>query len=266
VSAVREERFERIVDGRRIEIARWIPDEARAAAAPIVLLHEGLGSIAMWRDFPALLAQRIGCDVYAYSRYGHGASEPLAGKREPGYMEHEGRVVLPALLQQLQLARPVLLGHSDGASIAIAYAGTYPERVAALVLEAPHVFVEDVSIAGIEQAKVSFETTGMPQKLARYHSDAARTFYGWNDIWLDPRFRSWSIERYLDRVACPVLVLQGEDDAYGTALQGATVVARAGGENVLLAGCGHAPHRDVPEETLRRIAALLLPVKDEQPV
>jgi pimeloyl-ACP methyl ester carboxylesterase len=146
------------------------------------------------------------------------------------------------------------------------YAGTYPADVRALVLEAPHVFVEDVSIAGIEQAKITFETTAMPRRLARYHSDAARTFYGWNDIWLDPRFRAWNIESYLDRISCPVLVLQGEDDTYGTALQGATIVARAGGEAVLLEACGHAPHRDRTEETLRRIAALLLPVKDEQPV
>jgi pimeloyl-ACP methyl ester carboxylesterase len=260
------DRFEHVVDGRRLEVARWHAADRRDEAAPIVLLHEGLGSIAMWRDFLAALADRTRRDVYAYSRYGHGWSETLASKRDPGYMEHEGRVVLPDLLGQLNVRRPVLLGHSDGASIAIVYAGTYPDDVSALVLEAPHVFVEDLSLTSIANAKAAFETSDMGQRLGRYHADATRTFYGWNDAWLDPRFRNWNIESYLDTIACPVLVLQGERDEYGTPLQAATIVARTAAEAVLLAGCGHSPHRERTEETLHRVEAMLLTIKDTQRV
>ena len=150
------------------------------------MLHEGLGSVALWKHFPQKLASRTGCGVLVYSRYGHGGSDKLMEKRPVEFMHHEGEVVLPELLDKLGIARPILLGHSDGGSISLIFAGKYPERPRALILEAPHVFVEDLSVASITQAKVKYQTTDLRQKLARYHAHVDETFWGWNDIWLDP--------------------------------------------------------------------------------
>jgi pimeloyl-ACP methyl ester carboxylesterase len=152
------------------------------------MLHEGLGSIALWKDFPQRLASRTGCGVLVYSRYGHGNSDKLMEKRPVEFMHHEGEVVLPALLDKLGIRQPILLGHSDGASISIIFAGKYPDAVRGLILEAPHVFVEDLTVASIEQAKVAYETTDLPKRLDRYHANVGATFWGWNDIWLDPIF------------------------------------------------------------------------------
>jgi pimeloyl-ACP methyl ester carboxylesterase len=242
-----------VVDGRRLETL-WIPP-AKPASPAIVMLHEGLGSIAHWRDFPARLAARTGSGVLVYSRYGYGNSDRLAEKRPVDYMHREGEVVLPALLKELGIAKPVLFGHSDGASIAILFAGKYPEAARALILEAPHVFVENMSVESIARAKLVYQTTDMPQKLARYHTYPDETFWGWNDIWLDQRFRSWNIEGYLDTILCPVLVIQGEDDEYGTVRQVQAIQARVPQAEVLmLPHCRHAPHRDQPEATLERVA------------
>jgi len=245
-----------IIDGRRLETL-WIP-AANTNAPPIVMLHEGLGSIAHWRDFPSRLADRTGCGVLVYSRYGYGNSDRLAEKRPVEYMHREGEVVLPALLEQLGIAKPVLLGHSDGASIAIIFAGKYPEATRALILEAPHVFVEDVSVESIARAKTVYETTDLARKLARYHAHPDETFWGWNDIWLDPQFRSWNIEGCLGKIHCPVLVIQGEDDEYGTTGQVEAIQARVPqAEVLLLPNCGHSPHRDQPGATLERIAKFI---------
>ncbi len=245
-----------LVDGRRLETL-WIP-AATAGAPAIVMLHEGLGSLAHWRNFPSRVAERTGCGVLVYSRYGYGNSDRLAEKRPVDYMHREGEVVLPALLEQLGIAKPVLMGHSDGASIAIIFAGKYPQAARALILEAPHVFVEDLSVESIARAKAVYETTDLARKLARYHAHPDETFWGWNDIWLDPRFRSWNIEGYLDAIRCPVLVIQGEDDEYGTLRQVEAIQARVPqAEVLLLPNCGHAPHRDQPEATLDRIAKFM---------
>lgn len=245
-----------IVDGRRLETL-WCPAE-RPGAPSIVLLHEGLGSIAHWRDFPAKLRARTGCGLLVYSRYGYGKSDRLAEKRDVDYMHREGEVVLPELLERMGVAKPVLLGHSDGASIAVIFAGKYPDAVAGLILEAPHVFVEDASVESIGRARTAYQSTDLPRKLARYHAHSDDAFWGWNDIWLDPQFRSWNIEEYLGTIRCPVLVIQGEDDEYGTTRQLKAVQARVpSAEVVLLAKCGHAPHRDQPEATLDRIAQFL---------
>jgi len=245
-----------VADGRRLETL-WIPGR-KASAPTIVMLHEGLGSIAHWRDFPLRVAERTGCGVLVYSRYGYGKSDRLAEKRPVDYMHREGEVVLPALLGQLGIANPVLLGHSDGASIAIIFAGKYPQAARALILEAPHVFVEDLSVESIARAKVVYETTDLGRKLARYHTHPDQTFWGWNDIWLDPRFRSWNIENYLDAIPCPVLIIQGEDDEYGTLRQVEAIQARVPqAEVLLLPTCGHAPHRDQPQATLERIAKFM---------
>ena len=245
-----------VAGGHRLEVA--VVESPVAIEPPIVLLHEGLGSVAAWKSFPARLAERTRRRVIVYSRYGYGNSDVLAAKRDPDYMHHEGEAVLPELLARLDLRTPILFGHSDGASIALVCAGAHPELVSALVLEAPHVFVEDVTIASIESAAQAYRTTALPQRLARYHADAEQTFWGWNDIWLDPRFRAWNIEPYLARVRCPVLVIQGDDDEYGTGAQLEAISAQIPDARIVkLAHCRHAPHRDRELETLEAAAHFL---------
>jgi len=242
-----------VLDGRRLE-ARRIPARI-PSRPPIVMLHEGLGSVSHWKDFPDRVAAETGSGVFVYSRYGHGRSGVLDEPREISYMHHEADVVFPALLQQAGIRRPVLLGHSDGASIAIIHAAHSLDSAAALILEAPHVFVEDLTVESIARATIAYQTTDLPRKLARHHDDADRTFWGWSNIWLDSRFRSWNIESCLDSIRCPVLVIQGEDDEYGTPEQVRSIQARIPAAQVaLFAQCKHAPHRDQPELTLRRIA------------
>jgi pimeloyl-ACP methyl ester carboxylesterase len=223
-----------------------------------VLLHEGLGSLSLWRDFPARLVARTGCAVLAYSRYGYGRSQTLRGKREPGYMHHEAEVVLPELLARLGVRHPILFGHSDGASIALLYAACHPDEPRALILEAPHVFVEELSVHSIARARSEYETTALRNRLARHHDDVDATFFGWNDIWLDPRFRSWNIEAAAARLRAPVLLVQGDADEYGTRAQLDAIIARAPCcETLLVAHAGHSPHHDAPELVLERVATFV---------
>jgi pimeloyl-ACP methyl ester carboxylesterase len=177
----------------------------------LVLLHEGLGSVSMWRDFPARLAAATGCRTLVYSRFGYGQSAVLEEAFTPDFMHREAREALPELLAALQIENPVLVGHSDGGSISLLHAGG-GHQVAGLVTMAPHCFVEDISIRSIEAAKVAFETTDLSAKLGKHHRDVCRTFYGWNDIWLHPDFRSWNIEDCLPQIRCPIIAIQGEDD------------------------------------------------------
>lgn len=242
-----------VVDGKRLATLRI--DAARPEWPTIVMLHEGLGSVEMWKDFPERLATRTGCSVVAYSRYGHGSSARLTEKRAVEFMHHEGEVVLPELLDKLGISHPILLGHSDGGSIALIFTGAHPEIPQALILEAPHVFVEDLSVASIAKAKDAFDTTDLRAKLARYHDHVDETFWGWNDIWLDPRFRSWNIESYLPAIRCPILCIQGEQDEYGTMAQVLAIQQRISGAQILmLPDCKHSPHRDQPEATLSAMA------------
>jgi pimeloyl-ACP methyl ester carboxylesterase len=247
---------EYFVDGRRLETLRI---RARNPELPaIVMLHEGLGSVAHWKDFPFVLAEITGSAVFVYSRYGHGGSEVLAEPRSIDYMHHEARVVLPWILGKAGIERPVLFGHSDGASIALIYAGMFSDSPAALILEAPHVFVEEITVANIAQAREAYQTTDLPQKLGRYHANVDSLFRGWNDIWLDPAFRAWNIESYLERIRCPVLVLQGAQDEYGTAKQIDAIQRRIPkAQAILFENCRHAPHRDCREATLTAIVRLL---------
>ena len=220
---------------------------ARRQDAPLlVFLHEGLGSLGLWRGFPAALCERTGLGALVYSRYGNGFSMPLSEARFPSYMHDEALITLPELLVKLGINDLVFFGHSDGASIALIYAAEHPHFVRALVLEAPHVFVEDLSIRSIAARKTAYETTSLRERMARYHIDADRTFYGWNDIWLAPEFRSWNIETYAGRVRAPMFLVQGLDDEYGTLAQLESIARNAGGhvDRLLLAGCGHAPHSD----------------------
>lgn len=226
----------------------------------LVLLHEGLGSVAMWKDVPRDLAQLTGSSVLAYSRYGNGFSDVLQEPRAVSYMHDEALEALPDVLDAFDVEDAVLVGQSDGASIALIYAGEIGARVRGVVAEAPHVFVEDVSVHSIAQAKRSFETTGLAQRLGRYHTDVRRTFYGWNDIWLHPEFRSWNIEDAVRKIHVPLLLVQGADDEYGTMAQLDAIASDASSARVdtlHLARCGHAPHRDRPELTLPAIAAFV---------
>lgn len=238
-----------VVDGKRLEALRI--DARRSNVPTIVMLHEGLGSIAHWKDFPSQLAEATGAGVFAYSRYGHGNSDPLREPRPVSYMHNEAQVVLPEILEKARISRPFLLGHSDGASIAILYAGTFPDSPTALVLEAPHVFVEEITVSSIAQARELYKKSDLPHRLARYHANADSLFWGWNDIWLKPHFRRWNIESFLDSIHCPVLVLQGAQDEYGTAAQIDAIRARIPATAaVILENCKHAPHRDQLEATL----------------
>jgi pimeloyl-ACP methyl ester carboxylesterase len=220
-------------------------------APTIVMLHEGLGSVALWKDFPARLAQATRSNVVVYSRHGYGRSAPLQGVRAVRYMHDEALIVLPQFLDALGIEDPILFGHSDGGSIALIHAGGSGRKVRGVVALAPHVFVEDISVENISAAKSAYETTDLRARLGRYHDDVDGVFWGWNNIWLDPEFRSWNIEEYLPRIACPVLAIQGESDEYGSMAQLRAIQQAAGDVELLcLADCRHSPHRDQPEQVL----------------
>jgi pimeloyl-ACP methyl ester carboxylesterase len=228
---------------------------ARPGRPTLVFLHEGLGSVSMWRGFPARVAVATRCSAVVYSRRGYGRSEPLTAARAVRYMHDEALVVLPALLDRLGIDQPILIGHSDGGSIALIYAGTAPRPPVAVVTLAAHVLVEDLSVANIEVAKEKFETTDMRRKLARHHVDADSAFWGWNRIWLAPEFRGWNIEEYLPKIRCPVLAIQGEDDEYGTMEQMRRIGAQVRDVDlVMLEDCRHSAHRDQPDAVIDAIA------------
>lgn len=222
------------------------------------MLHEGLGSVSIWKDFPEALATATGSEVIAYSRRGYGQSDPIEGPRSVRYMHDEALDVLPSLLDELGLQRPVLFGHSDGASIALIHAGGSERIVSGVVAMAPHVMVEDISVTSIAAAKVAYQQTDLRSRLQRYHRDVDQAFWGWSNIWLSSQFRDWNIEEYLPRITCPVLAIQGEDDEYGTMEQ----IERIGrkcpqAELVRLPKCRHSPHRDQTAIVLRSVAAWL---------
>jgi pimeloyl-ACP methyl ester carboxylesterase len=249
------------VDGRpqRLEYA-WIGDE-RSGAPVIVFLHDGLGSLATWKDFPKVLCAAAGARGLLFSRYGYGRStpRPTAEKWPVEFMHVQAKVVLPALFARLGIEEPPwLFGHSDGGSIALLYAAAFPKRVAGLAAVASHVFVEDVSIASIEHARIAYGTSDLRNRLARYHEDPDSAFYGWNDIWLDPAFRAWSIEDGLSSIRCPLLAVQGDDDEYGTMAQLDAIAKRVPHARLLkLPDCGHAPHRDQPAALTRAVVAFM---------
>ncbi len=233
----------------RLEIETIV---GRANAPTLIFLHEGLGSVALWRDFPQKLAAATGAPALVYSRHGYGKSDPLRNDRAVDYMHVEALTVLPELRYKLGLDDVVLVGHSDGASIALIHAGAGKWPVRGLIVEAPHVFVEDVSIAAITAAKHAFETGDLSSRLERYHVDCAGAFWGWNKIWLHPEFREWNITEYLPGVRYPVLAIQGADDEYGTLAQLDAVTSGVSGptEKIVLPDCGHAPHREKTAATL----------------
>ena len=245
------------VTGRQIEY-RMIPgDHARPT---LVVLHEGLGSAALWRDFPDKLAGRLGARALVYSRFGYGQSDGLAGKRSARFMHEEALDVLPALLDQFHIERPLLVGHSDGASIALIHAATSGRPVAGLALMAPHVFVEPETVESIARIRETYRTTDLRTRLAKYHSRVDDAFLGWADTWLRPEFLSWSIEELVAGVTRPMLLIQGRDDEYGTLEQLDRITARAQApvSRLVLERCGHSPQRDQEAAVLEAISEFVV--------
>jgi len=237
----------------------WV-NESAGEGPVLVFLHEGLGSIRQWRDFPLQVAQAAGLRALVYDRYGYGQSDVLKEvKRTVQFMHDEALVVLPQLLSALKIEKPYLIGHSDGASISLIYAGA-GHAVRGVVAMAPHVFIEPLCLGSIRKAAEAFETSDFRDKLGKYHRDARKTFYGWADVWLDPKFERWDIrDDYLPQIACPVLAIQGQDDIYGTMAQLDEIQrrARAGCTLLKLAGCGHSPFKDQQAKTLFAIKSFL---------
>jgi len=230
---------------------------APGEAPTIVMLHEGLGSAGLWGDFPQDLQAATGAGVFVYSRAGYGASTPVRLPRPLDYMQREALDVLPKLLDTIGFGRGILVGHSDGASIAAIYAGGVQDhRVRAIALIAPHFIVEDISVKAIAEIKTAYETTSLREKLGRWHKDVDNAFYGWNGAWLDPNFRNWDISEYLAYIRVPIAIIQGADDQYGTIRQ--VEIAReecyCPVDVTMLVGAGHSPHREAPGATLHAIS------------
>ena len=250
------------VGGHRLEYTWSGPPPDRAPT--LVFLHEGLGCVSLWHDFPAAVAAATGCGALVYSREGYGRSSPAAAPRPVTFLHHHAREVLPELLAALGVRDAFLIGHSDGASIALLYAGAMQPsaRVLAIACLAPHVFVEAQTVASITRLRDAYATTSsvVRTSLHRHHGpDTDRTFHGWADVWLSPAFTAWNIEDVLPRITCPVLVVQGDDDEYGSLRQVDAIAAGTAGPVTTrpLAGCGHAPHRERRAETVAAIVELV---------
>lgn len=242
------------VNGKTLEAVCYGPSPDQAPT--IVLLHEGLGCVALWRDFPKKLAEAIGFGVFAWSRGGYGQSDPVDLPRPLDYMTREAVDVLPGVLDAIGFKHGILLGHSDGASIAAIYAGSVEDhRVRGLVLMAPHFFTEEGGLKSIAEAKEAYETGDLRPKLAKYHKDVDNAFRGWNDAWLDPGFKSWNIGEAIDYLRIPVLAIQGVDDQYGTLAQIKEIENRIYSpvDVEILADCKHSPFLEQPEKTLAAI-------------
>ena len=242
------------VSGHRVHLRRI---GSVGVGASLLFLHEGLGSVELWRDFPAAVAARTGRHALVYSRPGYGRSDPVPEPRKPDYMHREALEVLPGVVPE-GTGPPILVGHSDGASIAIIYAGA-GHPVAGLILIAPHVFVEDHGLAAIRAVNESFDSSGLAESMAKYHLDPESTFRGWADIWLSPEFRAWNIEEYLEEIICPVLLVQCEGDEYGSMAQLDAIEARVPGpvERLVLPEPGHSPHLLHPEVVIAATADFL---------
>ena len=246
----------------KIEFA-WagLDDPARPL---IVFLHEGLGSVSMWRDFPQRLCQAMGCRGLVYSRPGYGRSTPRAAADAwgPDFMHRQALEVLPALLQALHIDplqdKPWLFGHSDGGSIALLHAAHHADRVAGCIVLAPHIEVEEMAVASIKQARQAYLDSDLRSRLARHHDDPDSAFWGWNDIWLQPSFRHWSIAAEIATITCPLLAVQGLDDAYGTLEQIRGIQRRVSQTQLLeLPACGHSPQRDQPDRLIAAATAFI---------
>ncbi|CAM8638877.1 MhpC Predicted hydrolases or acyltransferases (alpha/beta hydrolase superfamily) [Oxalobacteraceae bacterium] len=238
---------------------QWV-GETNPSAPVMVFLHEGLGSVALWKEFPDTLCRRLQLRGLVYSRPGYGSSTARASDEHWGkdFMHQQAWDVLPALLSTLNVKQSWLFGHSDGGSIALLYASKFTADCAGAIVVAPHIMVEDISISSITEARQAYLHAGLRKKLARYHDDVDSAFYGWNDVWLSPAFRDWSIESTLPSIRCPLLAIQGEQDEYGTLCQIRDIKVHVPHTAVLaLADCGHSPHRDQPEALIKAVSQFI---------
>jgi pimeloyl-ACP methyl ester carboxylesterase len=251
------------INGTKLEI-ETLAATSSTGGPTLVFLHEGLGSVALWTgkqgSWPMALCEALGCPGVVYSRQGYGQSEPIAdvrglGRYGPDFMHRQAWEVLPELLNELRIERPILVGHSDGGTIALLYAARH--RVDACVVLAPHVMVEDVSIASIEQAKLAYESGELRSRLSRFHADVDGAFWQWCDVWLSDAFRSFDIRDLCRSIQDPVLAIQGRDDVYGTLEQIRQIQPAGLIERLVLEGCGHSPHKDQREQVTAAIMAFL---------
>ena len=238
------------VNGKRLE-ALWYGPEKKAAPT-LVFLHEGLGCVAMWRDFPMRLADAVGCSAFVFSRLGYGRSDPCPLPRPIEFMHHEGLDVLPALIRAAGITDHIVIGHSDGGSIGLIYAGGTPAPgLRGLITEAAHVFCEEITVASIRRARAAYVGGDLRPRLKKYHGDNVDcAFWGWNRAWLDPDFSRWDLRSFLPPINVPVLAIQGEKDPYGTVLQLEAIAAQAGAQKILLPDCAHCPHHERSDATL----------------
>ena len=247
------------IDKKKIEY-QWI-EPTRPNYPTLIFLHSGLGCVALWRDFPAQLAAETGCGALVYSRFGYGQSDSAELPRPATYMHHEALDTLPKIIRALGISDHILIGHSDGGSIALIYAGDVaPPTLRGVITEAAHVFNEEICIASIHKTREAYLTTEMPEKMAKHHKYPDATFWGWSDAWLHPDFWHWNIESYLPTIQAPLLVMQGLDDQYGTLAQVDAIVAGVSEgrtEKLLLAECQHTPHREQTEQTLTKMSAFV---------
>lgn len=242
----------RLPEGR-IEAQRIVPDEVRPGLPPVVFLHDALGAVSLWRDLPERLCGALGREGLAFDRLGFGRSDPRFVPQDHRFLEVEATERLPEVLRQAGIERPVLFGHSDGATIALLFAAGFPNVPAAVVSIAAHVFIEDVTLAGIDEAVVSWRTTDLPSRLGRHHGEKAEpVFRGWSETWRDPRFRHFSAVEAIRSIRCPVLVIQGEKDEYGTVAQVEAIATAVSGHSrtLVLPGLGHFPHQEDPARIL----------------
>jgi len=254
--------FDLQVGGRRLRAKAITPPKRDLAdGLPVmVFLHEGLGSITQWRDFPRSLVRATGLPALVYDRYGHGQSEALAGPKLPLYLEEEAVIRLPEVLSGCGINAPILIGHSDGATIALLYAAAFPKTVLGVVSEAAHVFIEQESIQGIWRTLQAFETTPLREQLARHHGEKVDSmFRGWSNVWLSPGYQDWSMLERLPRIQAPVLAIQGEDDQYGTPAQVHAITNRVAGpsQGLLIPGCAHVPHFQAREKVLAEVTTFV---------
>jgi pimeloyl-ACP methyl ester carboxylesterase len=257
-----------IHDGRcrlPVEIIEPPGRSGDAIGPTLVFLHEGLGSIAQWRDFPSAVSREVHLPAVVYERGGYGSADPPAGPRTCRYLHEEALESLPEVLRQLQIHDAVLVGHSDGGSIALIFASVRPEKVRGVITEAAHVFVEDVTLAGIREAVKLYDASDLPERLAKYHgNNADAAFRSWSDTWLSQAFRAWNIEEYLAGVRCPVLAIQGRNDEYGTPAQVEAIVNGVSGpaESLMVEECGHVPHHQARERVLAELVRFIEGLKE----
>jgi pimeloyl-ACP methyl ester carboxylesterase len=256
----RRRRFDVMADGRRLRVERLELETSDPETPHLVFLHEGLGSIAQWKGFPAALCTATGLPGLVYERWGFGGSELLTLPRPRDYLNREAERALPQVLEACAITRPILIGHSDGGTIALLFAAAFPERPLACITEAAHVWVEEVALAGIRAAITAWRTTDLEARLARYHGAQSETvFRGWAETWTQPEFRDWSMVTALRAIVCPLLVIQGLDDEYGTTAQVETIVQQSGGPAapLLIPGCAHVPHHQAQGTVLEAMSGFI---------